>query len=586
MKNKIVVWGTNAQQEKVLIGLELQPETNKVLLHTFPESIATEEFVNKMMAEWRNGAPVPFPEGYSTLERELSVVESILPDDLKVDRPDLIQRAQTEWQFAVLSAKLHQAYQQELAEFREKVKALENYDHTLWDDLRSFWDKVQGQSRDRNLFREHADNLRDNINELFDDLKKLRARVQDEFMVTSKKIFEEFNTTLDDVEKRIVAGGNKLNSVFEDLKQLQRKYRDARMSNEHRNSLWERLDGAFKAAKERKFGPAANEGSVMERHGRRLEGLNDAIRRMEDSIKRDEDELTFQRKKVDATEGQLEAQIRTAKIKMIDERIGSKREKLNEMLHTRLEVERQINITKEKEARRAEKESEKQRIDAAKEAAKSEIQASIKSKKPAPATETIASLTGDALAGAVPTSDASQAVEADLETAATAEANHQAAEADVPQAQSEKSEESLLGAIGTMISEAVEDASTTARAIFQVASEDPKGFVTEVVEKAQEVYEKAVEKVTDFVEEVKSSGNDTAESSTTTSDTTSSHEEAEITPVVVEETPVAVAPEPGEENTTVLEMETKPAEAEENNLTAVESESAAVDAGENAEKKD
>lgn len=408
MKNKVVVWGTNAENEKVLIALELQAEANKVMLYTFPEALAPEEFVNKMMSDWRDGKAVEFPEGYTMRERELSVTDSLLPDDLKVERGDLIQRAQTEWHFAVLSAKLHTVYQQELADFKEKVQALSTYDNKVWDSLKGFWDKVQSQSRERNLFREHADTLRDNINALFDDLKKMRSQVQSEFMESSKGVQEEFNKALDDIEARIATGGAKLNSVFEDLKQMQRRYRDARMSNEHRNQLWERLDAAFKKAKERKFGPSANEGSITDRHESRMKGLNDAIKRMQDSVRRDEEDLQFQHKKVNTTEGQLEAQIRMAKIKMIEERLGSKRDKLAEMEQTRTDVERQINSAKEKEAKRAEKDAEKQKMDAAKEAAKSEIAASIKTKtdKDDSFFEAASNVIGDLLVDALDTAKA------------------------------------------------------------------------------------------------------------------------------------------------------------------------------------
>jgi hypothetical protein len=78
------------------------------------------------------------------------VTEGLLPDDLKVDRTDVIQRAQTEWHFVVLSTKLHQVYQQELAEFKEKIQQLSTYDNKVFDGLKAFWDKVQSQSRDRN----------------------------------------------------------------------------------------------------------------------------------------------------------------------------------------------------------------------------------------------------------------------------------------------------------------------------------------------------------------------------------------------------------------------------------------------------
>lgn len=451
MKNKVVIWGTNAQSEKVLIALELQADTNKVLLYTFPEAIASEDFVDQMMNQWRSGDPVEFPDGYTTLERELSVTESLLPEDLKVDRPDIIQRAQTEWHFAVLSAKLHAAYRQELAEFKEKVTALQAYDHNLWENLRGFWNKVQEQARDRNLFREHADHLRDSINALFDDLKRMRAKVQDEFVGASQQLYDEFTKALEDIEARITAGGNRLNSVFEDLKQMQRRYRDAKMSNEHRNALWTRLDGAFKAAKARKFGAAVNEGSIVERHERRLGGLQEAIRRMEDSIRRDEDELHFQGKKIAATEGQLEAQLRTAKIKMVEERIASKREKLAEMNQTRADVQRQIDNAKNKEAKR-------QKLDAAKEAAKSEIAAGIRTKDAPPASET-------------------------PETASETPAEPKPAET-----------ESVLDALGAVVGETLEDVVDTAKAVGSVLGDKAGGLLEQLAGKADEIIDTLLKK--------------------------------------------------------------------------------------------
>ncbi|MCS7037004.1 MAG: hypothetical protein NZM41_10100, partial [Saprospiraceae bacterium] len=359
MKNKIVVWGTNAADEKVLIALELKAEENKVLLYTFPEAAVTDAFYNQMMNDWKNDKPVEFPE-HTTIERPLAITDSLLPDDLKSDdRSGVLQRAQTEWHFVVLSTKLHQAYQQELAEFKEKIAALQNFDEGIWEDLRAFWDKVQEQTRERNLFRSHAESLRDNINELFEKLRSLRNQMQQEAKSASQMVYDAFIARLEEIEQRIAAGSAKINAVFEDLKIIQRDYRDAKMTNEHRNRLWDRIDKAFKAAKERRFGPSVNDGSVADRFERRIAGLKEAAQRIQDSIRRDEEDLEFQNRKIATTEGQLEAQIRVAKIKMIEERLNVKREKLKEVLGTLSGLERQLAKSKEKEAARAAKEAER-----------------------------------------------------------------------------------------------------------------------------------------------------------------------------------------------------------------------------------
>jgi hypothetical protein len=369
MKNKVVIWGTNAQKEKVLMALELKEAENKVLVYVIPEPIASDEFITKLNDEWReNKGTLEFPEGHTVMSRELNVTDSILPDELKADRPDMVSRAQTEWHFIVLSGKLHTVYEQELAELREKVKALTEFDNGLWQNLRSFWDKVQEQSRERNLFRAHANTLRDTVNELFEEMKGVRKKVESEFSGVSIKIYEEITEKLAEIESRIEKGGNKMHIVFEDLKAIQAKYRTAKMTNEHRGKAYDRIDAAFKAAKEKRFGAEANEGSVIERHTRRLQGLVEAMDRMKESARRDESELDFQRKKVQATEGQLEAQIRQAKIKMVEERLSSKLERIADMEKTKADIERQITSVNDREDKR-------QRIENAKASAKSEIAA-------------------------------------------------------------------------------------------------------------------------------------------------------------------------------------------------------------------
>jgi len=393
MKTKLVLWGTNAQNERLLIALELMPEENKVKAFTFPEQIATEEFSQLMLKEWRDGNAVEFPDGFSVEERDLTLSGSILPDGVKAEREDIVQRAQTEWHFIVLSSRLYHTYHSELGEFKDRIEKALRFESSLWDELKGFWDKVQVQVRDRNLFREHADALRDRTNELFTSLKDLRGKLDEEFERLSKDNFERFNQMLTDVEKK-VSDGLRLQPLFDDLKEMQRKFREAKLTKDHRTKIWDRLDNAFKVIKEKRFGtsspPAGETGtpgttgddrSPGERLSRRYEGLMSAIDKMEKSIKRDEDDLDFQKRKVASTDGQLEAQIRQAKILMIEERIRSKREKLGEMTQTREELDRRVESQKDRDAKKAEQDKIHEAKRAAEEKIKSEIKAAADARK-------------------------------------------------------------------------------------------------------------------------------------------------------------------------------------------------------------
>lgn len=375
MKTKIVLWGSNEKDEKLLLAIELVSGENKVLIHAFPSDVVTESFYNQMMNLWRNGNIVPFPEKFTTIERELSAAENLLPDTIKVERTDIVNRAKTEWHFVVLSAKLREVYDNEIESFKDKIGQLSKFDDVVWNDLKTFWDKVQAQVREKNLFREHADELRENTNNLFGKLKELRKSLNEEFSQTSKTHVEQFTTTLKGIEDRVNQGFG-LHPIFNELKSLQKEFNETEFTRSDRSTVWKKLDNAFKLVKEKKFGSKSKDGGSLDRLNRRFSGLNSAIGKMQNSISRDKKDIEFQNKRIDTTEGQLELQIRQAKLSMIQERIKSKEEKLNDMLKTKTELEAKIDKEKIKEEKRKEKEE----IEKAKIEAKEKIASSIKEK--------------------------------------------------------------------------------------------------------------------------------------------------------------------------------------------------------------
>ena len=353
MKNRIVFWGKNENSEKFLLALELLAEEGKVNVISFPEALVSEEFNQTLTKDWRDGKTVDFPEGFTSTLVELTVTGSILPAGITAEKMDLVTRAQAEWNFSILSSRLFRSYQSELNEFKDKVERALNFDKNMWDELKSFWDRVQEQARDKSLFREHSEHLRQETNELFGKLKDLRGKLDEEFDRTSKTLYEDIVAKLGDIENK-VREGIRLQPLFDELKDIQKKIREVKLNRDHRNKIWDKLDATFKVLKEKRFGPeTADDNNPLVRIQKRYEGLMAAIDKMESSVGRDIEELNFQNGKVNTSFGQLEAQIRQAKVAMVEERVRSKKEKLTEMYATKTELDRKMEQLQEKEKRKA-----------------------------------------------------------------------------------------------------------------------------------------------------------------------------------------------------------------------------------------
>ncbi len=377
MKTKLVLWGNDKDDNKVLIALELLSSDNQVILRVVPQDVATEELYNELMDKWREGEATAFPDSTIVETQELTLAETLLPEDLKVEKTDIVTKAQAEWHFIVLSEKLYAAYVSEIEALREKIAGFTSFDKILWEDLKNLQGKIQNQYKDRNIQREHIGGLRTKVNELFDALKLLRASQDAEFRDLSGSNYDKLTAQLGTIENQI-AEGTRFSSVFDSLKALQKDLKNVKLVREQRNELWERVDVAFKAAKEKRFGPqtealkedggtgAANPNtSAVQRVSRRYEGLLTAIERMESSIKKDREELNEQLDKIKHSrfEGVLEQQISQAKMNMIENRITSKESKLDEMAATRKELEDKMSNIQEKEEKRIKREADKKAIE-------------------------------------------------------------------------------------------------------------------------------------------------------------------------------------------------------------------------------
>lgn len=465
MKDKLVIWGENEKDEKVMIGIHLLSNDNKIEIFIFPEATVTETFEKAMMNDWRKGTEVEFPEEHTKVERELTMSESLLPDNLKTKETDLVNRAKSEWHFVVLSQKLSHEFRKELDDLKDKIEDLSEYNAGLWNDLKSYWGKVQKQMKEKTLIWQHTKELKDTTNGLFDKMKELRTQLEGELQEKSVVYKAEFSAALTDIEEKI-SNDARLKPLFDDLKSLQKKFWDTKFISKHRNELKKQFDKTFKVIKEKRFGGETSGISPVERLTKRLDGLDSAIQRMESSIYRDKKELEFQQRRIDNTDGQLEAQIRQAKINVVQERVNSKNHKLEDMLKTKADLTGRLEKAVERATKQADDAKRKVELAKAKEAAKEKIAAKIKEKD--------ASISED-------------------EAIKLAQAAKEIKQPKADPKEKEKTEEpktedadSIIGAVAGVVGSAMEDIVDSVKAVAEVLEDKIEDFIVDMKKDEEE----------------------------------------------------------------------------------------------------
>ena len=495
MRRKLVLWGTNEKEEKILVALELLEKQNEVDIYTFNEAEATESFYKELSENWTNDKEIEFPAHYHKIVRKLSVTDSILPDEIKVDKTDQINRAQTEWHFVVLSSKLYEMYKSELEELKEKVEKLTSFDQDVWSDLKSFWGKVQTQVNEKNLFREQGAALRDKTNHLFDKLKEYKKSLDEEFETQSKSFFDNFKQELTEIEEKIEKGFG-LSPLFEDLKKIQAKVKDVKFTREDRTEIWNSIDVAFKKLKDKRGSQAGSgAGSHVSRLESRYKGLIAAMQKMKRSIDLDKKDLDYQNKKVGESDGQLESLLRQAKINMIDERYKSKLEKYTDMEKTKVEIEQKL----EKEKRRMAK---IEKVEEAKDIVKQKIASDISEQA-----KQFEPISDDLAKAASEISEAKKKKGSSM-LASLAESAENFMEDVVDSAK----------AIAEVVGDKLEDLADKSGDMVEDLSDKMADVAKAAKEELTEVYEKVEDKVEDLAENVKSSISETEEDTLTLKD--------------------------------------------------------------------
>lgn len=331
MEERFVTWGTFKEKQKVLIALELKKENYKVNIFTFDESIANKTFVDDMMNAWAKGGALVFPEGTLKIERPLSE-DSLLPDDLRVEKTGKIRNLQNEWAYLLLTEKLVESIVEEIKDIKEKVFNSNTYIKDTFEQTKNIWEKILDHRRERNINNDKVNELKAEVNAIFDRLKELRNEENKKFGDQVELISNTLKAKIAEAIEAINKNGS-AKELFEQLKELRTDINKLTLRKPSREDLHKYLDEAFDLLKNRRN---IRDTKVNDK---RIHDLTEIIHKLEKSLDFDKKDLDFNKRKTnDKNVNQLEAKLREAKIKMLEEKVNSKAEKLLDVKNTLQEV--------------------------------------------------------------------------------------------------------------------------------------------------------------------------------------------------------------------------------------------------------
>lgn len=341
MQSRFTAKGVTSDDKDVLLAYELKQEEFKVNLFVVPKKALKAEMLEQLEKNWVEGEAFEFPEGTTEISPNLNA-ESILPDDIRSGEAGKIRIKQNEWAYSLLTAKLWESYLLELEELKKKAAELTHYDRQLFDDSKSFWERVLEHRKERDISQESLDKIKDDVNAIFEKLKTFRKSESAEFETASAKSRDEILARLESIRGRTNEKAN-FKVLLDELKNVQADSRKNRYSKADDAQLRKAIDSTYQFVNEQR------NHFFSDKNAARIKGLNDVIERMEVSLSRDKKDLEYMQKKTESNKiSSLEMQLIKVKSNMLNETIASKEEKLKDIRATLAQLTKPAKKTTKK----------------------------------------------------------------------------------------------------------------------------------------------------------------------------------------------------------------------------------------------
>lgn len=334
IQQRFTVWGTDENGQKVCVAVELVKEEFMVKVHSINAEKKNRTIAEDIYTNWFKDHNMILPDFAISINRSLNE-ESLLPDSLKVEDTGKVRMMANEWAFMMLQEKLLQSYVDELEDIKQQAADLEDYDRDLFDKTKNLWERIFDNVKDKNISRARLDEIKADIDGIFDKLKNLRAGDaqlrNEQSKAIQAAIMEQVNALKVDLD-----AGKSLRNLPVLLKNIRGNMRNPHLRKVHRTEMDIAINELFHQWKEK------SKAQHNAHTDKRIQDLMNIKNKLEKSLDYDKKELNFQLNKLDHIKtNKLELELRKAKMKLLEEKIASKDEKLKGINQTLQQLQKQ-----------------------------------------------------------------------------------------------------------------------------------------------------------------------------------------------------------------------------------------------------
>lgn len=334
MQQHLVLWGSIGTDRKALLAIYLEEEKNQVVIHAFPKDQADDNLQNQLFA-WKNGASFDFSNNDLVWYVDANG-ESILPREVRVDKPEIIQRVQDTWGKLLMSSKLFKVCKEEIVLHKLFVTSSQAYSQELWNKTTDLWKKYSNMFRDQELTWDQKELLKAEVDDTFEVLKAEKRKSVDEDKAQSKILIKEFEKQIEN-QKSLLIYPEEWPKIHDELRKIHGELKASSLKMQDKKVFFDKIDEIYQSLKSyKKTQNATHTRERLDKLGKILNGIETTLEKDKASLAQQQEKIAFY------TKGKNSGSSWGGLLESIQQRITEKEAKIADIKKTISELEHRL----------------------------------------------------------------------------------------------------------------------------------------------------------------------------------------------------------------------------------------------------